>query len=341
MGMRKLTVKGATPPGEESWLWHTAAWRSEVARWASKRLDELGIQAIGHLEQLYSRPYATIMRVSTLTGVVWCKANAPGYRHEAEVLQELASWSQGRTLPLLAADVNRGWFLSRDAGPSLEQVLDADLNLRHWETVLHEYANLQVTSQDHIVGLLASGVPDKSAQALPTVLEEILKEPGSLIGPEPGLNQGEYDALLARIPQFREWCRRLADIGVPDTLQQDDLTPANVLMPSSQPVFIDWTDGCISHPFASLTYPVRHIMERFRVSADSPEVRRAKDAYLEPWTGTYDRSALQEAEELASRLAIVSKVTAWRSGLQSLERTALDPYFVHAEARWLRKLLTL
>lgn len=335
-----LAIDSSTPPEQRDWLWHTPSWRAEAGSWVSDRLAAQGIVPAGPLEQLYTRPYATIMRLRTDHGVVWFKANGPGYRHEARVVRELRSWAGARVPHVLAEEAGHGWFLTADAGPSMDSVLAEDRDLSHWETVLREYAVLQVESTAHLDTLSSLGVPDKSPTAMPGVLAGVLAGDESLLGPDPGLDGCELEALRAGMAEFRAQCMRLEAMGIAHTVQHDDLTPGNVLMPATGPVFIDWTDACIAHPFASLTYPIRHVMEQFGVSADSPEVRRVKDAYYEPWAGLYSRAQLDEATELAIRLAVAGKVTAWRSALQGLDRSTLGPYFQYAEARWLRKLLS-
>ncbi|GAA3085990.1 hypothetical protein GCM10017562_65010 [Streptomyces roseofulvus] len=335
-----LAIDGSTPPEQRDWLWHTPSWRAEACAWVSHRLADHGIRPAGPLEQLYTRPYATIMRLPTDQGVVWFKANGPGYRHEARVLRELRGWAGTRVPHVLAEEADHGWFLTADAGPPLSSILATEPALSHWETVLSEYAALQVESTAHLDTLKSLGVPDKSPAAMPGVLADVLADDERLLGPDPGLDHGELDALHAGMAEFNAQCVRLDAIGIAYTIQHDDLTPGNVLMPATGPVFIDWTDACVAHPFASLTYPIRHVMQQFAVGSDSPEVRRVKDAYFEAWAGRHSRAELDEAAELAIRLAVAGKVTAWRSALQGLDRSPLGPYFQYAEARWLRKLLS-
>ncbi|WP_411137934.1 aminoglycoside phosphotransferase family protein [Streptomyces sp. C10] len=279
------------------------------------------------------------MRLPTTIGNLWFKANNSGHVHEARLLRLLEARSNGCTPEILAADTDRGWFLSLDAGASLESVLSRDLDLRHWESVLGEYGELQRQSSGFAGEIIACGVPDKRPEAMPEILDGLLSRPASPTGTDGALSQDEYDALRALRLAFRRQSARLSEIGILPTIQHDDLTPDNILHTRKGPVFIDWADACIAHPFGSLIYPIRHVMEHFGVSLDSPQVDRIRQSYFEPWKANFDLSSLRESEELAVRLAIVGRADSWRKALVGLNRSEMDPYFAHAEARWLRKLL--
>ena len=46
-------------------------------------------------------------------------------------------------------------------------------------------------------------------------------------------------------------CHALAASGVPDSLEHGDLTADEVILGEMGPVFLDWSDGSITHPFLS------------------------------------------------------------------------------------------
>ena len=66
-----------------------------------------------------------------------------------------------------------------------------------------------------------------------------------------GLDRAEAAALRARIPILVDACHELADSGVPDSLEHGDLTADEVILGEMGPVFLDWSDGSITHPFLS------------------------------------------------------------------------------------------
>ena len=72
----------------------------------------------------------------------------------------------------------------------------------------------------------------------------------------------------------------LSQIGLPDTLEHGDLGASSILITGAGPVFLDWSDSSISHPFFSM----------FRLAQDAASLlpassaesrRRMRDAYLE------------------------------------------------------------
>jgi hypothetical protein len=141
------------------------------------------------------------------------------------------------------------------------------------------------------------------------------------------------------LPTFEAWCRELDDTPVPATVQHDDLTDDNIFVRDSDWVFLDWADASVAHPFASLVYPERHVARTFGVDPEGAQVRRLRDAYLEPWTDLMMRHELSDARRIAVRVAAVGRAVAWRRALAGQSRAALEPYFAGAEARWLRTLL--
>ena len=65
--------------------WVDPAWRVEADSWAEARLEELGLERTGAIEQPHVRPWSTVLRIPTDAGDVWFKANMPGLEHEARL----------------------------------------------------------------------------------------------------------------------------------------------------------------------------------------------------------------------------------------------------------------
>src|SRR5262249_43945269 len=74
----------------------------------------------------------------------------------------------------------------------------------------------------------------------------------------------------------------LAECGVPDSVQHDDLHQWNVYRQNDRARVLDWGDASISHPFFSLVVTFRFLEESHGLGPDDPWFRRLRDAYLEP-----------------------------------------------------------
>ena len=92
------------------------------------------------------------------------------------------------------------------------------------------------------------------------------------------------------------WCEELATYGLPETLVHGDLHAGNFVLEGEHPVFFDWSDGAISHPFFDLLT----LME-----SGAAEWREEITAYLEAWTAHLSMERLREAFELAWKVAHV------------------------------------
>src|SRR5262245_33494028 len=127
--------------------------------------------------------------------------------------------------------------------------------------------------------------PDLRPAALVAQLETLLADADALLVGRPGgLTDAQRRDLAALGPRLRAALDRLAGGAVPPTLVHGDFLPGNVAAAAGRPVFVDWGEATVSHPFFS---PVRFLASvRFRgraVRADPALEARLRDAYLEPW----------------------------------------------------------
>src|SRR5262249_7530088 len=141
---------------------------------------------------------------------------------------------------------------------------------------LPRYAELQRGEAEHAHEHLDHGVPDLRLSALPARYEQLLNR-------NLPLTSEEIDRLRGYSTRFAEICRGLAEQGVPETVQHDDLHQANLYLADGRLRVIDWGDASISHPFASLVVTYRFLEEFNKLPPGDPWFARLRDAYLEPW----------------------------------------------------------
>lgn len=105
------------------------------------------------------------------------------------------------------------------------------------------------------------------------------------------------------LPRLGAAAHRLGECGVPDTLVHGDFLPGNVALAARGPVFLDWCEASVSHPFFSAVRFLESSWWDSRPVREQPDVvARLRAAYLEPWARYGPRATLVEAITLAAAL---------------------------------------
>jgi Phosphotransferase enzyme family len=301
-------------------LWTEPDWLESVHYWIRSQLERLGLEPVGEIEQPHVRPWSTVLRVPTESGDVWFKANMPTQAFEVAVVETLASRRPDLVPTLLATDLERGWMLQGDGGTRLREILEETGDFDVWVEILPLYAELQMNVAGDRDQLLAAGVPDRLLASLPGQFEEVLTDAEAL----ETLTQDERRRLAALAPRIEAECRQLADYGLPETIQHDDLHDGQVFVRDGRFLFFDWGDACVSHPFYTLVVTLAVLAYRLELDHDAPELDRFRDAYLEPWTRFRPRSELEQAYPLAYRLGVLCRGLTWRSVVAVLPQPLRD-----------------
>jgi len=286
--------------------WTEPEWLSGAEAWIRERAD-----VTGELDQFHVRWWSTVIRVPTRREDLYFKAVANGFLFEPPLTAKLFELKPDRVTEVVDIDAGRGWMLMRDAGRRFREVVLTRADLRHWELALPRYTELQLTAAPLADELLALGVPDSRLSVLPGQLRAVLAQPVRGLEPE------DQERLLAALPKFEDMCRELAAYGIPETIQHDDLHDGQVFLRDGGYLFFDWGDSCVSHPFHSLTVALRANAAKFELEPGGAELRRLRNAYLEPF------GDLQEAADLAYWTGTVGRALAWdrfvRSGFDYTE----------------------
>ena len=215
----------------------------------------------------------------------------------------------------------------RDAGRRLREMIRPGRDMGPWLPVLPRYAELQIELSQRVPDLLTLGVPDRRLSVLPSMYEPLLADLDVLrIGKNPGLTRGEYERLLDLSPRVADLCEQLAEYHIPETLNHGDLTDGNVFVGEESPAFIDWGDGCVSHPFYSLRTVLVSAEISLGLEENSPELHPLRDAYLKPWARYGSRADLLEALDLSSRLASINGALTWHRLVSSLGGALREVY---------------
>jgi hypothetical protein len=188
--------------------------------------------------------------------------------------------------------------------------------------VLVRYAEAQLAMAPCRDRVLATGTPEVSPATVPDQARSLLEELAGTPEEEGGLTAADAGRVAARLPELDAWCAELAALGVPESVQHDDLHSNNVCWngDAASARVIDWGDTTWGCPLGTMLATMNSVAWHAGVyvdgqPVDDPRVLRLRDAYLEPFTVHADRDALVRGVGLARRTGCVGKALAYRSSL--------------------------
>ena len=318
--------------GAELLRWTDEEWLAEARAWIDEQLRERGLSRTDDIAQVYVRSWSTVLRVPTERGALFFKASAPVQAVEVPLVIALAELRPDVVAPL-AYDEERAWMLMRDGGTRLRE-LPQRRDHATWRTIVTQYADLQRVVAPHVDALVAIGVPDLRLDELPARFRDLVAdEELLLVDREGGLTRREHDRLAAWTRPFAALCDTLAEYGVPETIEHNDLHDGNVFVRGGRAFFFDWGDASISHPFHSMRTTLAVVANIFGVPRGDALLADLRDAYL---AGFGDVQELAVPFELAQRTAIVAKALTFVPFVSSMP-PAFRRRYEHTIANVLRK----
>jgi hypothetical protein len=321
--------------------WEQQGWLNEATAWIDAELTKHSRRRTEPVQVLHQRPWSTFIRIPTDQGVVFFKAPAPPLSDfEAPLTEALSRWRPDVTVPVIAVDADRGWFLSEEAGVTLRSAHPGVEQVEHWVKLLPICAEMQIELAARVPELLGFGMPDRRLAKLPQLYAEILDPANEnlRVGQEPGLTVDEYDRLKALAPRLRIWSEELAAFGIAETLTHEEVHDANVLVEGERYIFADWSDSSVAHPFFTMVVTIRAAAYRLKLSESGPEMQRLRDAYLEPFERFAVRTQLLDAFSRAYRLGMLNRALSWNNGTGALP-LRLKEQDADAVPEWLQDFL--
>lgn len=318
-------------------VWKSPEWREQAVAWLDRQLAGAGIARTGEVTQPHLRPWSTVLRAPTTRGPVWLKAPGPGTVFEVALYRLLARVVPDRVLIPLATDLDRGWLLLPDGGPTLrQQVAEAGL-AGALATILPQYGQLQRDLARHAGELLAIGVSDMRPAAMPARFDEALDavRDSYLAVAGSAADRAAYQRVAGFRGNFAGWCRRLAELPGEPSLDHNDLHPGNILWAGTGPArFYDWGDSVLAHPFASLLVGLGYLGGVLGAGPEDPRLLRVRDAYLAVFSDLAPHRELVEAVELTGAVGKVARALTWHRALQAqgYDRASRD---LRAPLEWL------
>ena len=239
----------------------------------------------------------------------------------------------------LAVDRDRGWLATADLG--LPMWHDEEVPpLTDWVDVVQGFAAVQQVLAEHAEAVLATGradLPRGSRRGRRLGGDAGRTRRGPCPRPTPRrLDDAEAAAVADGVPRIRDAAERLAASGIPPSLQHNDLHLGNAFRrPGGAIAYIDLGDALWTHPLTAARIPLWIMRNRLGLEADGPELRRAVDAYLEPWTDRWDRATLRGLLADADRISCLHRAESWRRLQGDVPVGRIDEPFLRSVPEWL------
>ncbi len=318
--------------------WEGEEWLAALEAWLVPALDAVGVHTTGPVVRDRVRFWSVVARVETDAGRVWVKENAPSQAFEAALVVAVDTLVPDAVATPLAIDRDRGWLATADLGLPMWHDEQAP-PLADWVTVLQAWAAVQHTVAEHADALLATGLRPfpEAADDVVAWVKTLVEASRALPDADPRrLDDAETAAVVDGLPRIAAAAERLAASGIPPSLQHNDLHLGNAFRRADGAIaFIDLGDALWTHPLTTARIPVWTIRNRFGLAADSPEVRRAVDAYLDPWTDRWDRSTLRDLLADAERISCLHRAESWRRLQADVPVERVDEPFLRSVPEWL------
>jgi hypothetical protein len=249
--------------------WFRPGWLADATGWIDRTLAGHGLERVGSAcpVKLWSLSAVLRVRVRDASGAheerdVWFKETCEGFRTEAGLTAAVAHLAPDVAPRVLAVDTAGARLLleeidgaADDTDPALAPAIAARL------------VALQQDTHPELDVLRAAGAPDRGLDATLDGVRRVLTDSVEL--PLMTVEQ------RARLPELGAWVAevltRFWSHGLPDVLGHGDLHLGNVAWIDDSPVFFDWTDLCVTHPFLDAW----HLATSAANDADDPAVGAA------------------------------------------------------------------
>ncbi len=314
---------------------------SRSSRWATDEFrDELREWCVGILgpvtamTQQKLRGWATVWRVETADGVWFAKQNCPGQQVEGPLLAALARLVPDRVIAVRA--VGDGFLLTPDQGETFHETAGAELE--NWVRLAREAALLQRELVPHHAELMGLGMTQLRPEEAADYLAARVEQYAELADDDPRRLSPEVTARLgAHLPVVRRWAEQVAALGLPMTLNHNDLHEKNVFDVGGRLRFFDFGDALVTEPLGVLLVPLNLLGGKLAAEADDRRLWRVADAAIEVWSDLVPASELRAALPAALQLGRLGRVEAWVSCQPSLSDAELAAWGPVA-ATWLGTL---
>ncbi len=285
--------------------WAGAAFVDELSDWVR---SEVGV--VVSVEPVKVRPWAAVWRVRAGAGTFFAKQNCALQQYEPGVLRVLADVAPDLVVPVTAVDEERGLLLTPDQGPVFEETAGDDVE--PWVRLVVAAARLQRAAAEHVASLESAGLTVLSPRDAPGYTRRRLDELTQLPEESPyALTAGQSRSLRAALPAVEKWGQVVAALGLPLTVNHNDLHGNNAFEVDGRSRFFDFADAVLGDPLGALLIPLNVLATSLSAGPEDPRLVRVADAALETWSDLASLRDLRRALPAALQLARLARVESW------------------------------
>lgn len=320
------------PPDRPAWA--LPGWFKQIAGWITEQAHRAGYTPTGMLEQDRTWSLTAMLIQPTSAGKLYIKATNSMFGPEQDVTILLADRFPRHIPAVVAKDADQRLLMTQDFQGTR---LNGDPDPSHWELAVDTYAGIQRAMEPDIDALLTLGCWDRRPECLAQRVDELIAdtEPMLLGDPRRGMTPEELAQLQVLRPRLKEVCTQIQQYNIPMTLVHGDFHGNNIAMAAEGPVFFDWSDTSVGHPFIDLV----SLLEEGDMLPDVPGLPvRLAERYLAHWADVESEERRREAYALARPLAMLNLAVSYRHIYYHTEAAARDE-LAGALTYWLAKLI--
>ena len=312
--------------GEKLGPFARPGWLRELFSWTQEQVAPLGLRVTGNFRQLNASPTFSLIRLETDDCSLWFKATGEPNSHELTVSMLLARLFPSYVPRILGIHPSwNGWLSTEASGAALDEISDCSA----WERVAEALAELQIASIGKSAELLEGKCKDLRLPGLVKLIDPFLARMAEFMSVQEKRSPAPLaNSELASLGEgLKEECSLLQSFALPDTIGHIDFNPGNILVSPDRCVFLDWAEGCVTHPVITFEYLRRHL-ERSGIEEPAAD-SRISSAYLRPWAAFFSPDDLRRAVAAAPPVAVFVHAVAgdgWRT-LDPVSNPALAGYF--------------
>lgn len=308
-------------------VWHQPGWDATAKQWIETELQAQGYQLTAPIAQFDSWGLTCLMLAETDQGNVFFKTapDIPLFANEPLVMQGLATRFPGLVPMPIAIEPEQRWMLLADFGKTFYDQ-STTLSVETQSKIIRVFGELQVKAVSQEAELSKIGCLDRR-------LDHLMDHANALLTDErimSNLERDEVQRLHAAMPQLNDMCNQLRCFNIPETLIHGDLGMGNVAGTAVQPIFFDWTEAAISHPFFD-------IFDMFFADDVSKQISIRK-TYLSVWTTYESKERLLDAWSLARPLCALYHAISYRNIYNNVESPFKEAMLRFA-LTWPRRML--
>jgi len=283
--------------------WPTEEFRERMRVWC-----ESYVGPVTGMTQQKLRGWATVWRVESADGVWFAKQNCPGQQIEPPLMALLARLTPDRVVPVTAA--SDGFLLTPDQGEVFYETAGGDLE--NWVRLARDAALFQRELVAHRGELQRIGMTELPPEAGVDYVAARIEQYAALAADDPRVLTPEVaDRLRAHLPVVRRWGEEVAALGLPLTLNHNDLHENNVFDVDGRLRFFDFGDAWVTEPLGVLLVPMNILGEKLHADGDDPRLWRVADAAIEVWTDLVPAREIRAALPAALSLGRLGRVESW------------------------------